>query len=161
MADKRKLQGRTSSWLSLDVFWLAKISSHFLFSFCLFNPRWNWPLPKESTRRCRDIWRYLAKGNWKSYKSNREVRTGHDWDAILSTLGSHLDSLDDNNRWRILLGSQCVKRESKRKIWSRPQEGDQETTGLAKSSFMFVLSFVITPYNPRIIPSSVCRQFEI
>lgn len=59
--------------------------SNFLFLCCFCNIRWNWPLPKESSRRCRNIWRHLAKGIWQSYKSKSSnvmlfsARWAHPW----------------------------------------------------------------------------------
>lgn len=59
--------------------------SNFLFLCCLCNVRWNWPLPKESSRRCRNVWRHLAKGIWQSYKSKSSnvmlfsARWAHSW----------------------------------------------------------------------------------
>lgn len=59
--------------------------SNFLFLCYLYNVRWNWPLPKESSRRRRNIWRHLAKGIWQSYKSKSSnamlfwARWAHPW----------------------------------------------------------------------------------
>ena len=112
MADKRKLQGTTNAWLLCDIFFnLHTVSKRTSFSYAAFviSGEIDRCLKKvqEGVETFEDIWQKVF-GKVTSQKFQ--------CDAILSTLSSPLDSLYRAKNCRILSGSQCHKRKSKREI---------------------------------------------
>lgn len=103
-----------SAWLSVIFFDLQRLCrTSFSYSACVLLGEIDRCLKKvqEGVETFEDIWQKVF-----GKVTSQKVPTSHDCDAILSTLSSHLDSLDRSKLYRILSGSQCDERKSKRKI---------------------------------------------